>query len=281
MRWANGANFGPPMNSISWGATSCHVFVSTLVLSAVPPCLESKLLGKAHGPFRPTSSLLAPVSLARAGSGTQSCKEVRLKVIDLTIWKPHLSWWQTEFGLVAWFSYLLLGACPRLSNVLAGRSKVQSLSANVWGMQWCQRNVHVIKILGIKKCIILSILKSGFAASSSAQRPHLWPTNSRVKTTYCCKRFLFSMSPLYRAFITSSWLHDPLVHFQLHNGLETEELGPKRASYFFCRFLGGKINSQTSALRECWERQSLGKWIQESFHSCAFWASSRTWGIFA
>lgn len=49
----------------------------------------------------------------------------------------------------------------------------------------------------------------------------------------------------------------------------------------FCRFLGGKFNSQTSALRESWERQSLGRWVQESFHSSAFWASSQTWGIFA
>lgn len=156
MRWANGANFGPPTNSISWGATSCHVFVSTLVLSTVQPCLKSKLLGKAHGPFRPTSSLLAPVSLARCRvrnaelqrGEAQSHRSHHLEaspVMANGIW---------ACGLV----FLLAARSTPKPIRCTGWTVKSAESQDAFCMQWCQRNVHVIKILGIKRCTILSIL---------------------------------------------------------------------------------------------------------------------------
>ena len=270
------------MNSISWRATSCHVFVSTLVLSTVPPCLESKLLGKAHGPFRPTSSLLAPVSLARCRvrnaelqrGEAQSHRSHHLEASPVMmanrIWPCGLVFLLAARSMpkaikcTGWTvkSAESLCKCMRHAMMSAQCTRHQ----NTWNKEM-HHPIHIEKWVRCK-------FKCPEATPLTNQQ---WRENHLLLQTLS----ILYMSPLYRAFITSSWLHDPLVHFQLHNGLETEELGPKRASCFFCRFLGGKINSQTSALRECWERQSLGKWIQESFHSSAFWASSRTWGIFA
>lgn len=39
-------------------------------------------------------------------------------------------------------------------------------------------------------------------------------------------------------------MHDPIVHFQLHHGLETEELGPKRASCFFVVFWEASLTAK-------------------------------------